>query len=289
MRSKKVGVRICTVQKLVDAGFYEFVTGFFEDTQVKVFASENWRRLIQATAQMAWGVAEGRGKCLIVLPRLKSEATTYLHGFFKKLKISHMDWEYKAKQTPPSETEVVVTNQKTFRKVLLKKGQLHLPFDAILFIGLDATLLGADWADPNLVLIRLWEMGELGRISCYFLVERYVTDLVGWLEVLQQEVAIRIDEVDPVQPEALRVEAKAVERFFREEFRGEKYNFVFRLTRKWRSKKALLKVIYRSFPYFLAAEGRRTWLEQETLRILELGRNLHLVYQRKYGYRSQQG
>lgn len=78
MRSKQLGFRIRTQQTLVEAELYDFATGFFDATRVKVCASGSQLRLIRAAALMARGVAERGGRCLAVsarqIPGLKKEA-----------------------------------------------------------------------------------------------------------------------------------------------------------------------------------------------------------------------
>ena len=179
MRSKSLGFRIQILQTLVDDGFYNFATGFFDETRVKVCVSGSKLRLIRVAALMARGVAESGGVCLVVLPSLTSEAAIYLRGIIEEFNLPQADWEYKTTKKIPPAVTVVLTSQKTLRKVVLKKGRVHLPFDTLLFLGLETTLYNEEWADSNLLVIRLKEMGVLPRIPHYFLVEKYVTDLVG--------------------------------------------------------------------------------------------------------------
>lgn len=287
MRSKTLGFRIQTLQTLVDAGLYGFASGFFDETRVKVCASGSPFRLIRTAALMVRGVVERGGVCLVVLPSLTSEAALYLRGIFEEFNLSQAEWEYKATQKTPPAATVVLTIQKTLRKVLLKKGRVHLSFDTLLFLGLETTLFSEEWADINLLVIRLKEMGALPRIPHYFLVEKYVTDLVGWLESLKLEVATVLDEAFPLPKNSLRASFAEVEQFFRTIFRAGKHNFVFRLTRKWRSKKTFLRALRWSFPYFLATGEQQTWLEQEALRLLEHGLKLRMVYRRSYKYRYE--
>ncbi|MFQ5820611.1 MAG: HlyD family secretion protein [Candidatus Heimdallarchaeota archaeon] len=287
MRSKSLGFRIHILQTLVNDGFYEFATGFFDETRVKVCASGSQLRLIRVAALMARGVAERGGVCLVVLPSLTSEAAIYLRGMFDEFNLSQADWEYKTTQTIPPNAMVIFTSQKTLRKVVLKKGRVHLPFDTLIFLGLETTLFSEEWADSNLVVIRLKEMGILQRIPHYFLVEKHVNDLVGWLESLELKVTTNLDEAYLLSENALKATPKEVGQFFQMAFRAGKHNFVFRLTRKWRSKKTLLRAVRWSSPYFMATGGQRMWLEREALRLLELGLKLRLVYRRSYKYRYE--
>ncbi len=287
MGTKPNEFRIHTFHTLVDAELYDFATAFFDKTRVKVCASGSQLRLIRAAALIARGMAERGGVCLVVLPSLLSNAAIHLRDLFADFNLKQADWEYKATQETPPAAAVVLTSQKTLRKVLLKKGRVRLPFNSLLFLGLETNLFTEDWFDINLIKIRLKEMRALPRIPHYLLVKKYVTDVVGWLESLELEVATVLDDAYPLPQEAMRVSPKQVEQFFRQAFRAGKHNFVLRLTRKWRSKKILLRALRWSFPYFLATEGRRAWLERETLQLLEHGIKLNLVYRRSYRYRYE--